>query len=224
MNPFPNETPGYRSARQELLLAEIDLRRHTERVAARRRALPLGGQVREDYAFAGVDGPVLLSELFADGKDTLCVYSFMFLPDAQGVPLARACPSCTSIIDGLDGAIPHLTQRLNFAVSAKAPIERFAAHAETRGWRNARLLSSAESAYNRDYQAETDARAQLPVATVFLRRDGAVHHWWSSELLAAPTDPGEHPRHVDYIWPIWAAFDVTPEGRGTDWEPLLAYD
>jgi predicted dithiol-disulfide oxidoreductase (DUF899 family) len=224
MNPFPNETAEYRQAREELLAAEIELRRQTERVAAQRRELPLGGKVAEDYAFDGADGPVRLSELFADGKDTLYLYSFMFLPDAQGVPLARACPACTSIIDGLDGAIPHLAQRINVAVAAKVPIEQFTAHAKTRGWRNARLLSSAQTTYNRDYQSETDAQAQIPVATVFVRRGGAIHHWWSSELLAAPRDPGEHPRHVDYMWPVWAVFDVTPEGRGTDWEPLLVYD
>lgn len=224
MNPFPNETPAYRAAREELLAAEIELRRQTERVAAERRRLPLGGRVDDDYIFDGVDGPVRLSELFADGKDTLYLYSFMFLPDARGVPLARACPACTSIIDSLDGAIPHLTQRINVAIAAKVPIEQFTAHAGTRGWRNGRLLSSGQTTYNNDYQAETEAQSQLPVATVFVRRNGAVYHWWSSELLTAPSDPGEHPRHVDYMWPIWAVFDVTPDGRGTDWHPSLTYD
>ena len=79
-----------------------------------------------DYAFAEADPTtgaarsVRLSELFAPGKDTLFLYSFMFLP-ADGVPLGRACASCTSIIDGLDGAAQHITQRVNLAVSAKVP-------------------------------------------------------------------------------------------------------
>jgi len=54
-------------------------------------------------------------------------------------------------------------------------------------------------------------------------RDGTIHHFWSSELFSAPTDPGVHPRHVDFIWPLWAVLDLTPEGRGTDWGPELAY-
>ena len=224
MNPFPNETSEYRAAREELLAAEVELRRQTERVAAQRRELPLGGRVADDYVFDGVDGPVRLSELFADDKDTLYLYSFMFLPDAEGVPLARACPACTSIIDSLDGAIPHLTQRINVAVLARVPVGQFTAHAATRGWQHARLLSSGQTTYNHDYQAETDTQSQLPVATVFVRRDGAIYHWWSSELLTAPSDPGEHPRHVDYMWLIWAVFDVTPDGRGTDWHPALSYD
>jgi predicted dithiol-disulfide oxidoreductase (DUF899 family) len=223
MNPFPGESEEYRRAREELLSAEIELRRHEERVAAQRRALPLGGEVQSDYEFDGVDGPVLLSELFEAGKDTLFLYSFMFIPGEQGLPLGAACPSCTSIIDGLDGALPHLTQRVNFAVAARVPIEQFDAHARTRGWRHARLLSSAHNSYPRDYQTETDDGAQLPIATVFARSGGTIHHVWSSELFGAPTDPGEHPRHVDFMWPIWAVLDRTPDGRGTEWQPRLTY-
>src|SRR5437773_8758146 len=48
---FPDETPEYRTARNQLLEAERDLRRQTEQVATLRRALPLGGSVREDYVF-----------------------------------------------------------------------------------------------------------------------------------------------------------------------------
>jgi predicted dithiol-disulfide oxidoreductase (DUF899 family) len=223
MKPFPGESQEYRRARNELLEAELELRRQTERVAAQRRKLPLGAEVAVDYEFDGADGPVRLSELFADGKDTLFLYSFMFLPGDDGEPLAVGCPSCTSIIDGLDGALQHITRRVNAAVVAKVPIEQFQAHAQTRGWRHARLLSSANTTYHHDFQTETDSGGQLPIATVFTRRGGAIRHFWSCEVSGAPTDPGEHPRHVDFIWPVWAVFDVTPEGRGTDWEPRLTY-
>ena len=118
---------------------------------------------------------------------------------------------------------PHIEQRLALAAVAKAPADRFRAHGDARGWRNIRLLSSAGSTYNRDYFAETDDGSQLPLATVFVRRDGRIHHSWSSELFFAPTEPGQHPRHVDFIWPVWKVFDRTPEGRGTDWEPQLDY-
>jgi len=223
MKPFAGESEEYRRARNELLEAELELRRQIERVAAQRRDLPLGRKVTVDYEFDGVDGPVRLSELFEDGKDTLFLYSFMFTPGEQGVPLEVACPSCTSIIDGLDGALPHITQRINAAVVAMAPIEQFRAHARARGWRHARLLSSLHNTYHRDYQTEDDDGGQLPIATVFTRRGGEIHHFWSCELFGAPTDPGAHPRHVDFMWPVWAVFDVTPEGRGTDWNPSLAY-
>jgi predicted dithiol-disulfide oxidoreductase (DUF899 family) len=226
---FPGESVEYRRARDELLRAEIALRRQTEDVAAQRRALPLGGEVTEDYAFEGWDSAmgagraVRLSELFEGGKETLFLYSFMFIPGAGGDPLEVGCPSCTSIIDAVDGELQHVTQRINFAVVAKAPLERFRAHATARGWRNARLLSSADTTYNRDYQAEAPDGAQLPIATMFVRRGGKIHHVWSSELLFGPRDPDQHPRHVDFMWPLWSILDCTPEGRGSDWGPSLDY-
>jgi predicted dithiol-disulfide oxidoreductase (DUF899 family) len=198
-------------------------------VAAQRRKLPLGGEVPTDYTFerwdgkANAAGQVRLSELFAEGKDSLFIYNFMFEPGEKGFPLEVACPLCTSIIDAVDAELPHITQRINFAVVAKAPIEQFLAHGQTRGWRHARLLSSANNTFKTDYHAESPDGSQWPLATVFARRDGNIHHFWSSELLFVPNDPGTHPRHVDFMWPLWAILDRTPEGRGTDWTPELEY-
>ena len=73
---FPNESGEYRSARDALLTEEIELRRHIERVAVQRRALPLGGLVPKDYRFMGESGPVGFSDLFG-AKQTLAVYSYM---------------------------------------------------------------------------------------------------------------------------------------------------
>jgi predicted dithiol-disulfide oxidoreductase (DUF899 family) len=226
---LPGESKAYRRARDELLTAEIELRRQVEVVAAQRRMLPFGGVVASDYTFEEWDTgtnrgrPVRLSELFEDGKDTLFLYSHMFIPGKAGLPLEQGCPACTSIIDAIDGAVPHITQQVNFAVVAKPPIERLRAHAEARGWRHARLLSSANTTYNRDYHAEGPDGAQLPVATVFARRDGQIHHSWTSELMWVPTEPGEDPRHVDFMWPLWSVLDRTPGGRGKDWSPRLNY-
>jgi predicted dithiol-disulfide oxidoreductase (DUF899 family) len=226
---FPGESPEYRQARDELLEAEVALRRQEEEVAALRRALPLGGEVPTDYPFeewdaaAGAARTVRLSELFEGDRDTLLLYSFMFDPDAEGRPLQVACPNCTSMVDGLDGALPHITQRMSAAIVAKAPIEAFELHAQARGWRHARLLSSAGTTYNRDYRAEASDAQQRPMATVFVRRDGVSHHFWSSELLTAPLDGGQGPRHVDFMWPLWNVLDRTPVGRGDEWMPELEY-
>jgi predicted dithiol-disulfide oxidoreductase (DUF899 family) len=221
---WPNETEEYRRARDELLEAEVELRRQEEAVAARRRALPLGGEVRESYVFSSPEGPATLAELFTDGKTTLYLYNFMFISDDDGAPLGAACPSCTSIIDGMDGALRHLPEVVAVAIVAKAPIEQFISWGRERGWRYAPLYSSAGTTFNRDYNAESPDAAQLPIAHVFTRDGGRIHHRWSSELFAAPNDPGLHPRHVDYMWPIWKVLDLTPEGRGTDWHPRYAYD
>ena len=116
-----------------------------------------------------------------------------------------------------------MTQRVNFAAVAKSPIERFRAHALTRGWRNVRLLSSAENTFNADYHAEGPDGAQRPLAQVFVRRDRAVHHTYTTELAFAPTDPGQNQRHVDSFWPLWNVLDLIPEGRGEEWQPRLEY-
>jgi predicted dithiol-disulfide oxidoreductase (DUF899 family) len=158
-----------------------------------------------------------MSELFQrDGS--LVVYSYMY-----GPAMAKACPMCTAMLDSLNGAAPHAAQRINLVVVAKSPIQRIRAFARERGWRNLRMLSSADNSYNRDYRGEDEKGSQQPALNVFTRRHGAIHHTWSSELMFAPSDPGQNARHVDAIWPLWNLFDVTPEGRGTDWYPKLAY-
>ena len=83
---FPGESGDYRAARDRLLEQEVELRRAMEKVAAARRALPPGGVVPQDYAFqgAGADGApteMRLAELFAPGRDSLVIYSFMFPRD-----------------------------------------------------------------------------------------------------------------------------------------------
>ena len=222
---FPGESAEYREARNRLLAAEVDLRVRIEVTAALRRKLPLGGELPTDYVFdewdAGVGRvrQVRLSELFGP-CDSLFLYSFMFLRGENGEPIAVPCPSCTSIIDAVDGAVRHLRDQMSFAAVAKAPIERFSAHARARGWRHARLLSSSGNSYNRDYHSETPDEDQLPIANVFVRRGDTIHHFWSSELFTVPNADGLHPRHVDFMWPAWAMLDRIPEGRA-GWDPAL---
>jgi predicted dithiol-disulfide oxidoreductase (DUF899 family) len=222
---FPGETPAYRSERDALTEAERELRRRVEEVAAMRRRLPLGGLLPEDYAFEacdaeGADAPRTLrfSELFAPGKDTLVLYSFMFGPNME-----RPCPMCTSFTDGLDGNAPHIAQRVNLAVVARSPLARFSELARSRRWRNLRLLSSAENSFNRDYHAETPEGKQNSIIHTFVRRPDGIRHAYSSELNMLPSDPGQNPRHIDLMWPLWNVLDLTQEGRGSDWYPKLEY-
>ena len=228
---FPGESEEYRRERNRLLEAEAGLRRTIEQVAAQRRALPLGGVVGDDYRFEQAsDGTeVSFSELFEAGKDTLVIYSFMFprysgdtRPGPSQGETARLalsetpCPSCTSILDSLDGAAAHLTRRLNLVVVAKSDPDRIRNFARERGWRHLRLLSSRANTYNRDYHAETAEGEQMPILSVFVRDGDQFRHTWSSELMYAPRDEGIEARHVDSIWPLWNVLDVTPDGRGNE--------
>jgi predicted dithiol-disulfide oxidoreductase (DUF899 family) len=226
MAKFPGESPEYRRARNSLLRAEVKLRNQIEAVAAQRRKLPAGGEVKKDYVF-DASAPsekefkqVRLSELFAPGKRTLFIYNFMF-PERVGS--MTPCPSCTSIIDSVDGASRHVVQRINFAVIAKAPIETFRAHARRRGWEHALLLSSANNTFNRDYHAEDETGQQWPLAHVFTQRGKKIRHFWSSELWFAEPERGQDKRHVDFMWPVWSILDTTSEGRGKTWGPGLEY-
>ena len=240
MTKYPGESAEYRAARDRLLEQEIELRRATEAVAAERRELPPGGAVPEDYVFRGLgaDGAptdVRLSELFAPGRDSLAIYSMMFPRDRRDerpgptsgqtarLPLAEGpCPSCSGLLDQLDGAAEHLSQNTNFAVVAKTALEHVVAGARERGWRRLRVLSSAANTYNRDYLAETPEGDQMPMLNVFHRDRDAIRHFWGSEMLYAPTDPGQDPRHVGELEPLWNFFDLIPEGR-PDWDEQLSY-
>ncbi|MBV9997392.1 MAG: DUF899 family protein [Caulobacteraceae bacterium] len=215
---FPGESDDYRQARDRLLESEIALRRQIEAVAAQRRALPPGGPTPEDYVFEEGDEArsVRLSELFG-GKQTLILYSYMFGPRME-----RPCPSCTSILDALDGEAAHITQRVALAVAARSPIARIRQFAAERGWRRLRLVSSANNRYHSDYHGESVDGAQQPILNVFTREGATIRHRYASELMFAPRDPGQDPRHVDAIWPLWSALDLTPEGRG-EFQPKLAY-
>jgi predicted dithiol-disulfide oxidoreductase (DUF899 family) len=224
---FPGESPDYRRAREELLRAEVELRRHVEAVAAARRKLPLGGVVPEDYVFEeggrkldDMSPPhaVRLSELFAPGKDSLVVYSFMFSSEME-----RACRMCSAFLDALNGNARHIEERANLAVVAKSPIERIRAFARTRPWPNLRLLSSQKNTFNRDYFGDAADGSQNTVIHTFVKRGGQIHHSYSSELAFVPSDAGQNQRHIDLMWPLWNVLDLTPEGRGTDWLPQLTY-
>jgi predicted dithiol-disulfide oxidoreductase (DUF899 family) len=201
---YPNESREYRDARDSLLKDEQELVEKMKSVAARRRALPPGGQLKEDYVFrwanAGKVGqPVRFSELFED-KNTLLLYSFMFGPNWD-----NPCPSCTSLVDGFDRSWYQVTRNAAFVAIAKAPAERINAWATQRGWSQIALVSGFESSYQADYkcQAESDDM-QLPVMHVFRKQDARILHFWGTESMS---------NHLDTVWPYWNLMDYTPEGR-----------
>ena len=222
---FPGESDEYRTARDALIAAEMNLRKQVEAVAAMRRALPLGGALQQDYVFEEDIGALGAAEnivqtpfadLFAPGKDSLFIYSFMYAPDGD------PCPACTSLLDALNGSAPHIRDKMNFAVVAKAPIGQIRDWANGRGWSNLRLLSSNGNSYNTDYGAESDG-GQLPAINIFRKTADGIFHTYNAELFYAPTEEGQHPRHADSIWPLWTVFDLTPDGRD-GWFPKYAYD
>ena len=204
----PNETKAYRDAREALLKDEQELVAKAKAVAEKRRKLPPGGQLKEDYVFQWAsDGTVgqklgervKFSELFGD-KPTLILYSWMFGPNWD-----KPCPSCTSLMDGFDRAWYSVAQDAAFAAIAKAPAEKINAWASERGWSQIPLVSGYESPFQADYKCQGDNDdMQLPVMLSFSKRDGKIFHFWSTESMS---------NHVDTVWPYWNLLDFTPDGR-----------
>jgi predicted dithiol-disulfide oxidoreductase (DUF899 family) len=233
---FPNESAVYRTARAALLDDEIALRRQIEAVAAKRRALPPGGEVPEDYVFERIGAyqrseRVKLSDLFGD-KPSIILNSFMFGADRD-----KPCNGCTHMLDAIDGSARHVGQRAPLYVVAKSPIARLEAWAKDRRWPHLVFLSDVEGRYSADYFGDTskisDAkraeRGMKPgenwdetIFNVFHKEGGTIRHVWASEMAYAPDDPGQHHRAGDLVDPLWGLLDMTPEGRG-DWFPSLTY-
>lgn len=201
---YPNETIEYRQARDDLAMEEQALIRRVKAVAEQRRNLPLGGRLKENYAFAWATNerlgePVSFQELFRD-KDSLLLYSFMFGPSWD-----NPCPSCTSIVDGFDRMAYQVGQDAAFVVVGKASAARINEWATKRDWKQIDLVSGYESTYQADYgcQGDTDER-QHPKMNVFKKIDGEIFHFWGSEI---PTND------IDMVWPYWNLMDLTPAGR-----------
>jgi predicted dithiol-disulfide oxidoreductase (DUF899 family) len=211
---FPNESAEYRRARQNLLIEEIELRRHNERVAELRRALPPGGEVTKSYMFEGERGKVSFADLFG-GKQTLAIYSYMFGPQRQA-----PCPMCTSFMSTWESKLPDIEQRIAFVFVARAPIARLIEAKKARGWTQLRIFSDTSGDYTRDYVSAEDA--DVAGYSVFTRRDGTIRHFWSGEMSGAMADPGQDPRGSPELDPLWTLLDTAPEGRG-NWYPKLQY-
>jgi len=201
---IPNESPEYRKARDELLETEKALVESVKALAEKRRQLPLGGKLKEDYVFkranAGrVNDEVRLSELFGD-KSTLILYNFMFGPGWD-----NPCLSCTSLMDGFDRSAYQVNQDAVLCGIAKAPAEKIHEWASSRGWTQIDLLSGDDTTYQEDYKCQGENEdMQWPILHVFRKVDGDIFHFWGTELQG---------NHIDTVWPYWNLMDFTPEGR-----------
>jgi predicted dithiol-disulfide oxidoreductase (DUF899 family) len=198
---------------RRLLTEEIALKDHAERVAAMRRELQPGREL-QDYTFT--EGPkdlarndpkdfkkTKLSELFAPDKDELFIYHLMYGPGWEA-----ACPMCTMWVDGLNGVAGYVGERANFAVIAKNDIGSLRDYARKRNWSNIRLLSSSDSTFNRDLEAEDSEGAQNPGVSVLVRgKDGKIRHL-----------DEKNQRGIDLLSPVWNVFDLLPSGRD-NWYP-----
>ena len=204
---LPNETAEYRAARDELLGEERSLREQVERVAALRRQLPAGGEIKEDYEFEEIDltdgssRPIRFSELFGDESDLLA-YSYMFGPEWE-----NPCPSCTSFIDGIDAVSRHIRQQAELVVIGKATPAQLYDIARERGWTDLRLLSCEKNDYASDYNVQVGDTSEslMPLMNVFQKDGDKIRHFWASSCCgrrwkADTPDISTSPGHFGGSW------------------------
>lgn len=195
---FPNESAEYRKARNELLAAEIELRRHICRVGEMRRALPPGGEVTKDYRFVGENGEAGLEELFGN-HDTLVVCSMMY-----GLRRKQGCAMCTAQLSSWDPEVPHLEQRIALAVVTRSPYQRIAGYG--RGWRNPKLYSESRRRLHRGFRRRSrcpharlhNLQARRRHDPAFLQRRGQLRDGGPrpGPPQRARHEPAlDHPRH-----------------------------
>ena len=214
--PYPNDSAAYRDARTALLAEEIELRRHIERVAAQRRALPPGGEAR-DYPFVDECGQTVgLSALFG-AHDTLVTYFWMVGPNRE-----RPCPMCTAFLGALDIPARDISQRVAIGVIGRSPVARQLAFARERGWQNLKFFAAVGDDFARDYRGLAPDGSEWPALDVWVKHEGKVRHFWGAEL-GGTADPGQDARGAPDPTPLWNILDLTPAGRGTDWYPKLDY-
>ena len=116
------------AARDELLVQEKEHTRRGDELARQRRELPWL-RIEKEYRFETDDGVRTLPDLF-DGRSQLLVYHFMFGPSYEA-----GCPTCSSMADCVNGAVPHLNAKdATFLFVSQAPLEKLQAYKRRMGW------------------------------------------------------------------------------------------
>lgn len=185
------------------VVAEKEVTRHNDRVAAARRRLPMVEV--QDHTFTGPDGPIRLTDLFGDTY-LLLVQNVMFGPDWD-----QGCPSCTWAVDNLPANMRRLSDEgIAFAMISHAPIEKLENWRARCGWDHL-WVSSADTTYHYDWGwTRTDDKGEeywMPGYSYYLRKDGKPY-------LTYMTDK----RGTEAILPVAHIMDRTVYGRQQDWE------
>lgn len=185
----------WRTAREDLLVAEKEATRALDALAARRRRLPMA-PFPDRSVFATPDGPRSLVELF-DGHDVLVTYQFMDIgPD-------HFCAGCTYFSDNVPAHAPELLAEhgVRWMHVTEMELDRFAAYRERKGW-TVPYASSRGTAFTDD----TGAGSGFALS-VFLRDGDDVYRSYTTTA-----------RGIDRLAFVNGLLDLTPYGRGEVWE------
>jgi predicted dithiol-disulfide oxidoreductase (DUF899 family) len=216
----------WQSERDALLAEEKEHTRRSDELAQKRRELPWV-RVEKEYHFDADDGTRTLAELF-HGRSQLLIYHFMFGPDYEA-----GCPTCSSMVDGIDGLLPHLHARdLTALLVSRAPLEKLQAYKRRMGW-SIPWVSSANSDFNFDFGASFDVeqmREQMPpedelppIASLNAKATGTGLPEYISEMFGASVFTLQEGsvyqtyattgRGVEFLMGYYPILDRMPNGR-----------
>jgi predicted dithiol-disulfide oxidoreductase (DUF899 family) len=216
----------WQTERDALLKEEKELTSRGDELAEKRRALPWV-PVEKEYELETADGKRSLADLF-DGRSQLLIYHFMFGPSYEA-----GCPTCSSMVDGVDGLLPHLHARdLTMLLVSRAPLEKLLAYRERLGW-SIPWASSANSDFNFDFGAsfhEEEMRAGMPpedqlppIASRNAKETGTDLVSYISEMFGATAfmlqdgtvykTYATTGRGVEFLMGYYPILDRTPVGR-----------
>jgi predicted dithiol-disulfide oxidoreductase (DUF899 family) len=216
----------WQAERDELLAEEKEHTRRADELAKKRMELPWV-PVEKEYELDTADGKKSLTDLF-DGRSQLLIYHFMFGPSYEA-----GCPTCSSMVDSVDGLLPHLHARdVTMALVSRAPLEKLEAYRERLGW-SIPWASSANSDFNFDFGAsfhEEDLRAGMPpedqlppIAARNAKETGTDLVSYISEMFGATAftiqDGVVHKtyattgRGVEFLMGYYWILDRMPQGR-----------
>src|SRR5919204_2342575 len=174
----------WQAAREELAKLEAEQAQRGEEIKRRRRELPWV-PVEKEYVFDTEEGRKTLAELF-DGRSQLLAYNIMYGPDYE----LGACPGCTSLADGFDGALLHLNKRdVTFICFSRAPIDRLAAYKKRMGWQFP-YVSTNRTEFPFDFglaMTEDDAQ-RVPEVKAMIENPPEWLEFWSSQVGAELKD------------------------------------
>ena len=216
----------WQAARDELLAEEKEHTRRADELARGRRELPWV-PVEKAYELETADGTKSLAELF-DGRSQLLIYHFMFGPTYEA-----GCPTCSSMVDGLDGLLPHLHARdVTLLLVSTAPLAKLQAYKQRMGW-SVPWASSANTEFSFDIGASFTAeqvRDQMPpedqlpaIASQNAAASGTDIPAYISEVPAVSVFTREDGtlyqtyattwRGVEFLMPFYPVLDRVPKGR-----------
>ncbi|MBO0681096.1 DUF899 domain-containing protein [Mycolicibacterium sp. S2-37] len=193
----------WQAARDELLAEEKALMKARDRLAAKRRRLPMT-PVPDGYRFIGPDGEVGILDLFA-GRRQLIVYRFFYAPDVENWP-DGACSGCSLFADTVVHPAHLAARDTTLVFVTAAPQERVVRLKARMGWQDIAFFTLVGDDFSEDFGV-----GEMFGLNVFVRDGDTI---FRSYFLNG--------RGIEEIGPVWSFLDITPLGRQESWQDVPA--